>query len=159
MLSDWDLSWDETNPYLTLKSGRQHVINHIRLTNTACHYGGRRWWFICPSCKRRCASLYMPRDSQIYRCRLCCNLTYTSAQEAHKSDRGKPLFGIDLSVWDRDIRNERLADKWIKKEHLTKSERRKVAAYLGVPLFMVRNYFYKPETRAKMKAAQYTKTH
>src|SRR4051794_37210742 len=26
----------------------------VWLTTTLCHYGGRRWWFLCPSSDRRC---------------------------------------------------------------------------------------------------------
>lgn len=31
----------------------------IRLTYTRPNYGGRRWWFVCPS-GRRCRTLYLP---------------------------------------------------------------------------------------------------
>jgi hypothetical protein len=51
--------------------------------------------------------------------------------------------------------NQGLVERWYKKEHLTKGERRKIAAYLGLPLFMIRNYFYKRETRLKLLAERY----
>ena len=42
----------------------------VRITTTPCHLGGKRFWFLCPSCGRRCAILY-PR-----RCRKCVNARY-----------------------------------------------------------------------------------
>lgn len=30
----------------------------IRITRTACHFGGSRAWFVCPDCQRRCGVLY-----------------------------------------------------------------------------------------------------
>lgn len=42
----------------------------VYTTTTTCHFGGTRNWFLCPSCKRRCANLY-PRE-----CRKCINAHY-----------------------------------------------------------------------------------
>ena len=42
----------------------------VRITTTRCHLGGSRYWFLCPSCGRRCAILY-PR-----KCRKCINGRY-----------------------------------------------------------------------------------
>src|SRR5262249_15152516 len=32
----------------------------VSLDTTVPHYGGRRWWFICPSTKARVSKLYLP---------------------------------------------------------------------------------------------------
>jgi hypothetical protein len=37
----------------------------VRITTTPCHFGGVRYWFLCPGCSRRCAILY-PQF-----CRIC----------------------------------------------------------------------------------------
>lgn len=37
----------------------------VRLVTTACHYGGRRWWFLCPSSGRRCGKLHLPPGGTI----------------------------------------------------------------------------------------------
>ncbi|MDM4772404.1 hypothetical protein [Solimonas sp. SE-A11] len=52
----------------------------IDLDRTACHLGGHRPWFICPSfwCRRRTAKLYLG-DS--FRCRRCLRLAYPSTRE------------------------------------------------------------------------------
>jgi hypothetical protein len=76
---------DEVLPYLKL-SGWQHQI--ISRWNPPMHpsltlvpqMGGpfRRWWFLCPRCRRRCEALYIPpgvlRDD--WRCRICHGLIY-----------------------------------------------------------------------------------
>lgn len=57
----------------------------LPLTKTRCHFGGFRWWFICPGCGKRVGILYRPRRDQPFLCRHCHNLTYTSAQERRTS--------------------------------------------------------------------------
>jgi len=53
----------------------------VYLDTTPCNYGGKRWWFICPECHRRCRILYKPSDEIYFACRICHNLTYESQQE------------------------------------------------------------------------------
>ncbi len=49
----------------------------VRWDVTTPRYGGRRYWWLCPSCGRRCAAIYGgPR----FLCRVCHNLTYETAQ-------------------------------------------------------------------------------
>jgi hypothetical protein len=48
----------------------------IKLTSTACHYGGVRHWFLCPRCGKRVGILY---DS-ILHCRHCANVVGRSSQ-------------------------------------------------------------------------------
>jgi len=61
----------------------------VRLTSTPCHYGGVRWWFICPLsrngvyCGRRVGVLYLGKYAG---CRHCYDLTYESCQDSHKFD-------------------------------------------------------------------------
>ncbi len=45
---------------------------------TACHYGGRRPWFVCPRCGVRVAILYAADQ---YACRRCHGLAYRSQRE------------------------------------------------------------------------------
>lgn len=53
----------------------------VRLEWTACTYGGRRPWLVCPDpdCDRRAAILYLTGVG--FRCRECAELTYTSCRE------------------------------------------------------------------------------
>lgn len=66
----------------------------IPLTTTHCHFGGRRYWFICPYsingkyCGRRVGVLYKSRN--YFACRHCYNLTYNSRNET-RSNHFYPL--------------------------------------------------------------------
>ncbi len=50
-----------------------------------CHYGGRRPWFLCPQCCRRCAILYQSAGD--FHCRCCTDLVYPTQHE-RAADRG-----------------------------------------------------------------------
>lgn len=61
------------------------VAYPVRLVTTRPHFGGARWWFLCPlirggvSCGRRVRKLY--RVERYFGCRDCHDLTYRSRQE------------------------------------------------------------------------------
>lgn len=61
----------------------QDVSERIDLTWTMPNYGGRRPWFICPGCGRRCAVLY---GDGFFRCRHCWGLPY-KCQGENRIDR------------------------------------------------------------------------
>lgn len=53
----------------------------IRLTHTSTGFGGKRVWFLCPHCNRRCGVLYsIPANGFI--CRICSNGRYASEVES-----------------------------------------------------------------------------
>ena len=52
----------------------------VPLTQTT-QYRGVRWWFLCPTCKRRCSCLYSPSPSVHFACRKCRGLVYRSQHE------------------------------------------------------------------------------
>ena len=58
----------------------------VELEATPCHFGGQRWWFLCPStkhgrpCHRRCRVLYLPSGETGFACRDCHQLTYQCRQ-------------------------------------------------------------------------------
>lgn len=47
----------------------------IALTTTRPHFGGKRRWFVCPNCGRRCSKVYL-RSSFV--CRTCAKAVYPS---------------------------------------------------------------------------------
>lgn len=49
----------------------------ISFTTTQTAFGGRRVWFQCSHCRRRCRIVY----GEGYRCRTCANLVYASQYE------------------------------------------------------------------------------
>jgi hypothetical protein len=54
----------------------------IPLVATKPHYGGIRWWFLCPKCNQRVSTLHKPRETYGFFCRRCHNLTYESSQSS-----------------------------------------------------------------------------
>lgn len=52
----------------------------VRSVATVLPSGGRRHWWACPGCERRCDSLYLPAGRERLGCRRCCGLTYRSQQ-------------------------------------------------------------------------------
>lgn len=60
----------------------QDVNDLIPFTWTDANFNGRRQWFSCPSCNRRCRIIY---GGSYYRCRKCYRLKYESQYE--------PIFG------------------------------------------------------------------
>jgi hypothetical protein len=46
----------------------------IELTTTACNYGKHRYWFVCPYCHGRVATLYLGNSGLA--CRKCYRLAY-----------------------------------------------------------------------------------
>jgi hypothetical protein len=64
-------------------SGNKEKMDYrIELTTTSCHYGGRRYWFICPLtkngkyCGRRVGVIF--GIGKWFGCRHCGNITYRS---------------------------------------------------------------------------------
>lgn len=50
-------------------------IIRVKIVTTSPNYGGVRYWFVCPSCKRRCGRLYVPQSGPLG-CRKCLALDY-----------------------------------------------------------------------------------
>ena len=67
----------------TLRMGSGQTVP---VTTTHPHFGGKRYWFLC-ECGRRSGRLYLPAGETLFRCRLCCDLTYQNSQE-HNTRRG-----------------------------------------------------------------------
>ena len=59
----------------------------ISLTTTPCHFGGFRYWFVCPLttsgvyCGRRVGTLYLVPGGKYFGCRGCYDLSYESRNE------------------------------------------------------------------------------
>jgi len=63
------------------------IREHIRLTSSMSHGGGRRRWFLCPGCKVRVAILYL--NEAYFRCRGCERLAYASQYPARGRSYGR----------------------------------------------------------------------
>ncbi len=58
----------------------ESISQHVSLETTACGLGGRRSWFLCPSCGNRIAMLY--GAGRLFACRRCSGVVYASQAEA-----------------------------------------------------------------------------
>lgn len=56
------------------------VEQRVPISRTACHYGGERPWFACPTCGKRVAVLYLRRRSG-FACRKCSDVAYASQRQ------------------------------------------------------------------------------
>lgn len=55
----------------------------VRLEATRPHFGGVRWWYVCPGCGARVSRLHLPAWGRVmrrFKCRGCYDLSYESAQ-------------------------------------------------------------------------------
>ena len=59
--------------------GHGQLRGWAELAYTDQHLGGRRAWFLCPRCDRRCRLLYWRNETLA--CRICHGLAYTSQRE------------------------------------------------------------------------------
>lgn len=74
---------------LWLKYSANGELQHytVTLLSTLPHYGGRRWWFICPVKKIRVSDLLLPPGASQFASRQAYNLTYRSCQESGSAER------------------------------------------------------------------------
>ena len=55
---------------------REYIKTPISLDTTIPHFGGLRYWFICPRCEERKAVLYKHPERTTFACRNCHDLVY-----------------------------------------------------------------------------------
>jgi len=86
------------------------VDDTIALAATIPHYGGLRWWFICPHgnhgirARRRVMKLYLPPGRRYFRSREAHGLTYKSCQESTKDRSLFRLLSADLGIDEAVVR-------------------------------------------------------
>ena len=76
--------------FLRYVGAGQPFCHWVSLRSTAPHFGGRRWWFVCPLKRIRAAKLYLPPGATSFASRQAYDLTYRSCQESgsrKRSDR------------------------------------------------------------------------
>lgn len=71
------------------------LVEFVEMVATHPHFGGRRWWMLCPRCASRVGRLYLERGR--FRCRSCHDLRYRSSQQAHRDERFCKRLGWDMS--------------------------------------------------------------
>jgi hypothetical protein len=83
-----ELRQDGTGSLFLRRVGPDQQFCHwVSLCSTVPHYGGRRWWFICPVKKIRVAKLYLPPGATTFASRQAYGLTYRSCQRPFRIER------------------------------------------------------------------------
>ena len=96
----------------------------VNLTTTPCHFGGVRYWFICPLttngvyCGRRVATLYKGPGGSYFGCRHCYNLSYESRSESRSGLFGPLRYLIRAERQCEKLSNE--IKRWTYRGRLTK---------------------------------------
>jgi hypothetical protein len=107
---------DPNDARLTLKislgsmDGGRELAQIVPLRFTSPHYGGRRWWMICPVHHARVAKLYMPLNAHRFAGRRAWHLGYRSQRTAPANQPLERLFrlrtklGLERGCNDRLVR-------------------------------------------------------
>jgi len=109
---------------------RQPVGQDFRVVRTACHYGGWRYWLVCPGCQRRCGALYNQSDPEWYVCRKCHDLTYASSQDARKPT-GCGARAMYLARYRRLERKLQKVKRWRKRARKLDAQLKGLRQQLG----------------------------
>lgn len=64
--------------------GDQRIQHNVQLTYSIGPQGGKRLWFVCPTCRRRVGVLYCGLP---FRCRICSELAYPSKYRPRSAKR------------------------------------------------------------------------
>lgn len=111
----------------------------IPLATTSCHFGGERYWFVCPLskngvyCGRRAGVLY--QGGGYFGCRHCYELTYES-RNTNRNYKHYPLF----RAMDLEKKSEELS-KAIKRSHYAGKPTRKQKRLNQINLQLYGNYY------------------
>ncbi|MCX6804628.1 MAG: hypothetical protein NT111_01240, partial [Patescibacteria group bacterium] len=100
----------------------------VELSSTNCHFGGKRWWLICPLavdgklCNRRVRIIY--KSGSYFGCRACHNLCYSVQNENHHYYNNK-IF----KILESEMKAEELLEK-IRFQYYNGKPTRKMKRYI-----------------------------
>lgn len=77
---------------------REEVEQVIRLTWTQPHFGGKRWWMICPYRGHRVGKLYLPQGGDRFASRKAWRLGYHSQRIAARDRPFEALFRLQSKL-------------------------------------------------------------
>lgn len=85
------------------------VEQRIALVSTVPHYGGRRWWMLCPFTGRRVAKLHLPPGGGKFASRKAWRLPYRSQRVAKRDRPFEKLFRLQRKLgsaegWEAGLR-------------------------------------------------------
>jgi hypothetical protein len=79
-------------------SDKEDVRQEVRLTFTKPHYGGRRWWMICPYRGNRVAILYKPGNGDRFASRKAWRVAYKSQRVSQRDKPFEALFRLQRKL-------------------------------------------------------------
>jgi hypothetical protein len=85
---------------------RESVKQTIRLCHTLPHYGGKRWWMICPYQGIRVGKLYKPGNGDRFASRKAWRLAYHIQHVAHRDRPFERLFALQAKLGCRQGADE-----------------------------------------------------
>ena len=105
---DLDNAWLELNYTRGTGDSRETVRQRVALKYTQPHYGGRRWWMICPYRHSRAGMLYMPNGGDRFASRKAWRLGYNIQRVAHSQRPFEALFRLQRRLggplgWDMGL--------------------------------------------------------
>ncbi len=59
-----------------LQACLDNLMQEVQLTTSETRFGGKRFWFVCPKCKKRVGTLYKQSEAPFIKCRKCLGLSY-----------------------------------------------------------------------------------
>ncbi|MEO6092894.1 MAG: hypothetical protein ABIT04_11675 [Novosphingobium sp.] len=77
---------------------RESVEQVIRLCCTVPHYGGKRWWMICPYQHVRASKLYLPEGGDRFASRQAWRLGYQCQRLAHRDRAFEAMFRLQKKL-------------------------------------------------------------
>ena len=76
------------------------VHQRVQLTYSLGPQGGKRQWFVCPTCRQRVGALYHANGLP-FRCRICCKLAYPSQYQSRDQSYGRQARRVSNREQDR----------------------------------------------------------
>ncbi len=102
----------------------------IQIVHTLPHFGGRRFWFLCPrtNCRRQCRVLYreLNTNARALACRLCYRLDYPT-QRMGTIDRLDARAEKEARRIIQTIDGELLRPKWMRRRTFERIARKVIA--------------------------------
>lgn len=86
----------------------QPIQQHIRLSTTPCHLGGRRYWFHCPQCERRVGCLIQAQ--MLFLCQHCSGLHFRCQSESYFNRLLRRQNKIEQHIFGK---NSKCKTKWL----------------------------------------------
>jgi hypothetical protein len=133
------------NPYAHISYTQTHNTTgekkefdyEVKVVSTPCHYGGKRWWFICPlvkggvPCGRRVRVLY--KDGDHFGCRKCYNIAYNSQNlGGWQKSIGQTMSAPALDKFRESIKRTTYRDRLTKRYRRYLREEKKLTIAFGV---------------------------